>query len=31
MINYKDILNNDIVQIITGAAFEGEAVNITLK
>ena len=28
---HKDILNNDIVQIITGAAFEGEAVNITLK
>ena len=28
---HKDILNNDLVQIVTGAAFEGEAVEITLK
>lgn len=28
---HKDLLNSDIVQIVTGAAFEGEAVEITLK
>ena len=28
---HKDILSNDLVQIVTGAAFEGEAVEITLK
>ncbi len=28
---HKDMLNDKIVQIVTGAAFEGEAVEITLK
>lgn len=28
---HKDMLNDKVVQIVTGAAFEGEAVEITLK
>jgi predicted MPP superfamily phosphohydrolase len=28
---HKDMLNDDIVQIVTGAAFEGDALRVTLK